>query len=82
MVNESQSTQSQTKPQPGQQKPASGQPSPGQQKPSTPNQNPRDNNTSSGRDAGRSAQSVSDRIDKIGKGEDALDDDQADTETN
>jgi hypothetical protein len=73
MVNESQSAQSQPKPQPGQQKPASGQPSPGQQKPSTPNQNPRDN---------KAAQSVSDRIDKIGKGEDALDDDEADTETN
>jgi hypothetical protein len=68
--------------QPGQQKPSSGQSSPGQQKPTSPNQNPRDNNASSGRDAGRSTPSVSDRIDKIGKGEDALDDDEADTETN
>jgi hypothetical protein len=62
MANESQSSQSQSKPQPG------------QQKPSTPNQNPRDN---------KAAQGVSDdNIGKIGEGEDALDDDEADTETN
>jgi hypothetical protein len=81
----SQSGQSQTKPQsppqssPQQQKPSSGQQSQGQQKPgSTGNQNPRDNNPS----GNRSAQSGAERVGSVAQGNDPMNDDEPEIESN